>query len=195
MSHHIYHTEAFVLGSANTGEANKYIFLFTRELGVVAGAAQSVRSIASKLRFSLQDFSYTRVDLVKGKQIWRITNAERKDEFANLFADKEKKKVYVKILGLIRRLCSDEEPNEVLFDVLVDSFTFFEKESFTPETLEGFELVVLVHILKNLGYLRDFAGMEEILNMKLSHELFVIAQEKRKLLIAEINHALQESQL
>ncbi len=195
MSHQIYHTDAFVLGSANMGEANKYIFLFTRELGVVGAAAQSVRSIASKLRFSLQDFSYTRVDLVKGKQVWRITNAERQDAFSGIVADKEKMRVYVKLLGVIRRLCSDEEPNGALFELLYQNFSYLAEETFTKETLESFELILLLQMLKNLGYLRTFAGGEEFAHSPMSQALLEKAQEKKGMLIQEINHALKESQL
>ena len=67
--HHIYHTEAFVLGSRNVGEANKMLSLYTRELGLVYAHAQGIRLGKSKLRFGLQDFSHATVDLVQGKDI------------------------------------------------------------------------------------------------------------------------------
>ena len=73
--HHIHHTEAFVLGSSPKGEDSKLLRLYTRELGLVYAHAQAVRKLSSKLRFTLQDFSRASVDLVRGKEIWRVTTA------------------------------------------------------------------------------------------------------------------------
>ncbi|MCE9517782.1 recombination protein O N-terminal domain-containing protein, partial [Candidatus Nomurabacteria bacterium] len=72
--HHIYHTKSFVIGSYNRGEANKILVLYTREMGLVRAVAQGIRLNKSKLRFGLQDFSYASVDLVRGRDIWRVTS-------------------------------------------------------------------------------------------------------------------------
>ena len=55
--HHIYHTEGIILGSRNFGEAGKYYYIFTRDLGMITAGAQGVRKMSSKLRFVLQDFA------------------------------------------------------------------------------------------------------------------------------------------
>ena len=73
--HHIYHTEGIILGSRNFGEAGKHYYIFTRDLGMITATAQGVRKMSSKLRFVLQDFSYIKIDLVQGKNIFRVTNA------------------------------------------------------------------------------------------------------------------------
>ena len=61
MSHYRYKTEAFILGSISTGEANRFIDIFTKELGRIRATARSVREERSKLRFSLQDFSISKI--------------------------------------------------------------------------------------------------------------------------------------
>ncbi len=73
--HHIYHTEGIILGSKNYGETGKYYSIFTRDLGMVYASAQGVRKISSKFRYVLQDFSYVKVDLVRGRDFWRVTSA------------------------------------------------------------------------------------------------------------------------
>ena len=73
--HHLHHTEAYVLGSSPKGEDSKLLRLYTRELGLVYAHAQGVRKLSSKLRFTLQDFSLATVDLVRGREIWRVTTA------------------------------------------------------------------------------------------------------------------------
>jgi hypothetical protein len=73
--YHKHTTFAFVLNVSPSGEKNHFITLFTRGFGMVRAKAQSVRVADSKLRYALQEFSYIEVSLVKGKEIWRITNA------------------------------------------------------------------------------------------------------------------------
>lgn len=195
MSHQIYHTEAFVIGSVSTGEANKFILLFTRELGTVGATAQSVRSIASKLRYSLQDFSYSAIDLVRGKSAWRITNARRHDDFALIFDEPAKLRAYVKVLAYIRRLAAHEEPNEELFDLILGYFRFLAHTDLSATELEDFELATSLGMLGNLGYLRDFAGSAELLATHMSLELLQFVRAKRSMFLREAEAALIGSQL
>ena len=102
--HHIYHTEAFVLGSNQNGEDSKIITLYTKELGLVRAKAQGIRKLASKLRFTLQNFSYAKVDLVRGKEIWRITTASPLDSNTDILCFPEREKVMVHIMSLVARL-------------------------------------------------------------------------------------------
>ena len=82
--HHIYHTEGIILGSRNFGETGKYYSIFTRDLGMISASAQGVRKMSSKLRFVLQDFAYLKIDLVKGKDFWRITNVGKTNKLEKL---------------------------------------------------------------------------------------------------------------
>ena len=75
--YHIHHTEGIILGSKNFGEAGRYYFIFTRDLGMIYASAQGVRKMSSKLRYILQDFSYIKIDLVKGKDFWRVASASK----------------------------------------------------------------------------------------------------------------------
>ena len=82
--HHIHHTEGIILGSKNYGEAGKYFFIFTRELGMIYASAQGVRKITSKLRFILQDYAYVKIDLVAGRDFWRVTSASKTNKLEKL---------------------------------------------------------------------------------------------------------------
>ena len=116
MSHHIYKTEGFVLGSVNIGEANQYLSLFTKDLGLVKATARSVREERSKLRYSLQHFSYSSFSLVRGRNVWRITGAQEKyNIFHDCKGDKEKQQMLARLFSLLQRLLAGEEKNEHLF--------------------------------------------------------------------------------
>ncbi len=101
--HHLYHTEGFVLGSQPFAEANKFFFVFTRELGMVGATAQSIRSLSSKLRYSLQDFDCLHISLVRGRE-WRVTNA-REHELGILFSARPEFRLFrARIFSLLKRL-------------------------------------------------------------------------------------------
>src|SRR3989344_8264244 len=109
--HHIYHTEGIILGSKNFGEAGKYFYIFTRDLGMVTASAQGVRKMSSKLRFILQDFSYTKIDLVSGRNIFRVTSASKVNMLEDITKNPGAIRVFANISRLLKRLLAGVEPN------------------------------------------------------------------------------------
>ncbi len=105
MSHHIYHTEGIVLSGHNTGEANKYVAVFTREMGLIRATVQSIRKSTSKLRYSLQNYSLARVDFVRGRDVWRITSAMPMSLFDTALKDPQKARLVARVVMLLERLC------------------------------------------------------------------------------------------
>ncbi len=87
--HHIYHTEGIILGSKAYGEAGKCYYIFTKDLGMIFASAQGVRKISSKLRYVLQDFSYIKLDLVRGKDFWRLTSASKTNALESIAKNPE----------------------------------------------------------------------------------------------------------
>ncbi len=73
MSYHLYQTKGVVLDSRNIGEENELLFVFTKELGLVSVFAKSIKKAESKLRPSLQKFSWVWLSLIKGKTNIRVT--------------------------------------------------------------------------------------------------------------------------
>ncbi len=72
--HH--HTEAIVVRSEPSGEANKRIWLFTREFGLVIAMVQGVRKPAAKLQSNITDYSVIAADLIRGKNTWRLISSK-----------------------------------------------------------------------------------------------------------------------
>ena len=125
--HHIYHTEGIILGSRSYGEAGKYYYIFTRDLGMIHASAQGVRKMSSKLRYILQDYSYVKVDLVKGKDFWRVTSASKTNLLENLCTKKEAYLVFVNVAKLLKKLLAGEESNVNLFNDLLNGLSMLEK--------------------------------------------------------------------
>src|SRR3989338_10919817 len=112
--HHIYHTEGIILGSGNFGETGKYYSIFTRDLGMINTSAQGVRKISSKLRFVLQDFAYLKIDLVKGKDFWKVTNASKTNMLEGITKNKTNFRIFANISKLLRRLLAGGGPEQNL---------------------------------------------------------------------------------
>ena len=192
--HHIYHTEGLILGSKNYGEAGKYYAIFTRDLGMVHASAQGVRKMSSKLRFVLQDFSYVKIDLVRGKDFWRLTSASKTNKFENISKNFETLKVFVNISRLLKRLLAGEDANKSLFDDLLNGLVILEKYE-TQADLRNIEAIIVLRILNNLGYIGGNESLKNLVKSPFEEELVLKVAENRSKILSEINKALQETHL
>ncbi len=197
MAHHIYTTDAFVLDSIAFGEANSFLYIFTRELGLIGASARSVREIRSKLRYGLQNFCYSSVSFVRGKREWKITSALPKKNLHKIFAeDKDKFLVCAHAMSLIKKLVTGEEKNDRLFDVLSGGFSFLETGDFSKNDLANFECIMMLRILCNLGYLTSDQSLKIFADTdEWGSELLAQMNPLRAVAISEINLAIKESQL
>ena len=115
MSYRIYHTDGYIIESNNSGESNKVFTILTADLGTIIATAQGVRKLQSKLRYSLQDLSFAKFALVRGKDIWRVTGAEK---IVNIYDKKvpiQIRQALARILSFIKRLSPGEVVNKNVF--------------------------------------------------------------------------------
>lgn len=195
--YHIHTTRAIVLTAFGVGEGNKFFTLFTEEFGVIRAKAQNIRSSTSKLRFALQEYSFVNVSLVRGKDIWRITNAE---PLYNLYFElREKNDVFMvcaRMLSLVRRLVPEEGKEEKIFNDFFSLCAYAREESCSLSEIRIAEWLFIVRMLFVLGYVKgtDIGGIcaDEISWNKTY--LDSVAFHKNSALFA-INNALSMSQL
>ena len=192
--HHIYHTEGIILGSRNFGDSGRYYHIFTRDLGMIYASAQGVRKLSSKLRFVLQDFSYVKIDLVKGKDFWRVTSASKSGSLEELTKMPDNFQVFANISRLLRRLLVGEYPNKELFTDLVSGLLILEKAK-TGGELRNIEAVIVLRILNNLGYIGESLELDTLTKSPFGEELVLQAYKHRREVLSEINKALKETHL
>ncbi len=192
--HHIYHTEGIILGSRNFGEAGRYYSIFTKELGMVRASAQGVRKMHSKLRYVLQDFSYIKVDLVRGKDFWRVTSAGKTNELESLTKNPEILKITTNVSRLLKKLLQGEEKNEELFVDLIKGFKLLENK-LDKSYLEGIEMFLVLRILHHLGYIGGDKNIADLVLSPINEELFTAMTTHKKVILNEINKALGETQM
>ena len=192
--YHIHHTEGIILSSKNYGEAGKYYSLLTRDLGLINASAQGVRKISSKLRFVLQDFSYIKVDLVHGKDFWRLTSASKTCKLDELSKNTISFEIFANVARLLKRMLPGELPNAYLFNDLLDGLVFLEKSKIQSEA-ENIEVIIVLRILNNLGYIGNNEMLKNITKSPYEDDLIFEASRSRTKILLEINKAIHETHL
>lgn len=188
----IHSTQAIILQTMNVGEANRFYWLLTRELGLVYATAQSVRKEKSKLNSFLQQYSIVNIEMVHGKDIWRITNARAFEGYSFNNLSKEGQYVVARICNLLKRLIAGQDPNEDLFDEVSRGFNFLYNSVSNQSSLET---MLVLKILHHLGYWEENVLHYPIHVSPLSSESLQDVQENKKKLVKQINESLRQTQL
>lgn len=186
--HTIYQTDCYVLGTLPRGEANEVVFLLTREFGFIPAIAQGVRYLKSKSRYHLQSFKPCAVDLIRGKEFWRITSAR---PAADMYVpdSAEAQSLCARIGAIVRRLHHGEEYTPDTF------FLFQEAIAHVGQVPEReLELVAILKILDIYGYGPDENTLKDIVALPIP-EAVCAAEPITKSLVGHINRALAASHL
>lgn len=194
VSYHVYQTSGFILRSINIGEADRVIFVFTEQFGLLPLSVRAARKASSKLRYALKNYSFVRVAFVRGKNAWRLTDAEEKGCFNPVY-DSERLKTFAGVSALVNRLVHGEGENPVLFAVLAESFCFLQEEGLSEEERHTFEILAMCRVLSALGYASGSLELAPFLSAEVSRAALVKFAPYRKIAAEEVSRALEASQL
>jgi DNA repair protein RecO len=164
-------------------------------MGLVRAVAQGIRLHKSKLRFTLQDFSYVNVDLVRGKELWRVTSARHVSSFPLARASSLSLILMTRVSKLLERLCHGESPSENIFDDFVQALYLLDNENVSSSSREALELHLVLRIMNSLGYVGDSGMLSKYLSASFDEDKTEELLRERQSIIAHINKALNESQL
>ena len=195
MSHHIYHTEAIILGTRPHGEGDRLLYCYTRNLGLVVAHARSIRESRSRLRYALQTFSHAHIDLVRGKHGWKLISATPITSFRALWASQAHRQIVANHSDLTLRLIQGEERHEMLFDDIIKGLTFL-TSLHDKESLRDVGLLLVVRLRHALGY---WGGSG---TYALAAESYTYTEAdlrhlraRRKEIVSAVNESLRSSQL
>ena len=168
MAYQTYITEALVCGSYHRNGADKSFRLFTRDAGMLFATARSVREERSRQRFALQDFSFVRVSLVKGKADWRIGSVEVDHNLFSTATDRQTRGLVVFGVKLLNRFLSGEEPHQEVFEEAKQFFNYVRnaEQLDTEQAMMLFEL----RLLRLLGYVKPTSLLTPLLDSGQSYE-------------------------
>jgi DNA repair protein RecO len=199
--HHIYKTPAIILNSRDMKEADKQLVLLTQDFGLIRAIAQGTRKTESKLRPSIQDYSFTEVALVNGRTGWRLTNAKIDFSISAKIENKKLLKSFAQSLNLIERLVLGES-EDGLFEIVIKFAQFYieyQQQILHTDQIKNLESIFVLNILESLGYVDDNKTPEIVkkeITQKLSIDLInSIEESRRKELNKIINQSIRESGL
>lgn len=195
MHYHTYNTPGLIIAGAPSGEASRYVHVFTKDIGLIGAHVQNARNINSKLRYALDAPARSHVSLVRGKNMWRLVSAVPDKRFYSVFKENpEKQRLCARTFSLIKKLLPGEEPNPELFAAVDEFLDFIEKEE--QNTLKDVEAILVLRILHILGYI-----LENDLTRKFARstgwnsEIVSAMTSQRKEAIQIINESLRETGL
>ncbi len=165
MSHHIYNTKTFVIDSYQSKESDLMINLYTEDFGLICAVAQGVREMKSKLRYSLQELSFGTVALVRGRELWRITNASSEISLFNKGLNNATKIAIAGLLKFVKRFAPGEAKSTDIFETLkqVSSFLFRNQKMISKNEIEVSVLISKLRIMYILGYVKDTFDNKKLL--------------------------------
>ena len=161
MAYEKYNTDALVCGNWDRNTSDKFFLLFTNDFGMVKAVARSVREERSKQRFSLQDFSLSRLSLVPGRSSWYVAGAE---VLSNQFmaTDNRARRTFMhNIMQFLNRFVAYEVAQKQIFNELVNICCFSETMEIDYNSVQA---VCLFRWLYYLGYIEADRAYKAVLN-------------------------------
>jgi DNA repair protein RecO (recombination protein O) len=122
-------TEAVVLKSMNFRDSSKIVTFYTRHYGKLKGIAKGARQMKSKFGAALEPI--TNVSLVLYKKEHRdlqlISQCDTVKTYNRIHSELERMAIALSVLELIHQLAHDEERNDLLYALLVDTLDEIER--------------------------------------------------------------------
>lgn len=141
-------TEAVVLKHSDWGEADRILWLFSRELGKVKAIAKGVRKARSRKAGHLEPFTRVTLMLARGRDLWIITQTETVDAYLQLREDLMQVGYASFVIELLDRFTYEEGENTPLYSLLVDTLHRLDSGDSPALAVRYYEIRLLDH----LGY-------------------------------------------
>jgi recombinational DNA repair protein (RecF pathway) len=189
--HTIHHTEAIVVRSEPSGEANKRVWLFTREFGLVIAMMQGVRKPTAKLQGHVTDYSLITADLIRGKSTWRLVSA---GVLGVPLQGREREplaRVYVRTVSFLERFLVGEGTHEELF-AHVQALGAMIGGPYEARVLDALSLW---KVLVLLGYVAVEEDEEQLFALPLEQAILLVDEGMIKRLIKRATDAIVSSHL
>ncbi len=112
---------AVILRHSSWGEADRLLWLFTRERGKIRAVAKGVRKLHSRKAGHLEPFTHASLQLAMGRDLWIVTQADTVEAFLSIREDLELTAYALYVLELLDRFTYEEGENISLFQLLLDT--------------------------------------------------------------------------
>ena len=122
-------TDAVVLKSMKYRDSSKIVTFYSRRFGKVKGIAKGARQMKNKFGAALEPLSAVSLILYKKDQreLQLISQCDLLETYKNIHSELDRMAVGLSIIELLNQLTHDEEGNEVLYTLLVQSLDELER--------------------------------------------------------------------
>ncbi len=149
-------TEGLVIREFNgVGEADRFITVLTRQKGVIRAAVRGARRIKSRSGPATGLLMFSRLHLVKGRDMYIVEDAQPIETFFGLREDIAKTALAQYFCELSNALCPAEEEAEDALLLLLLALRHLIKDTRPMPLLKA---VVEWRLLAKAGYMADIAG-------------------------------------
>lgn len=190
--HTVHHTEAVIIKTAPSGEANVRVWLFTKEFGLVMAMVQGVRKPGAKLQSHIIDYAYISSDLVKGKDVWRLISASVLHNPSQGRMRDPLLRAYVRTLAMLVRFLAGEGAHEDIFMHLKECMEVVKKGGYDAKI---FDALSLWKIAALLGYIAPREEDKVLLALPLQEAILQVGEQVRARFVQEVQYAMSESHL
>lgn len=155
-------TEAIVLRAVNYRDTSKIVTFYTKRYGKMSAIAKGARNPKSKFGSLFQPLNYLQIVFYRreNRQLQYVSSSDFVKYFKSLTTNVEKLSVAISLIEIVNRVMHDEEENERLFGLLVDSLD--ELNNLSVEAKETSPLNVFIHfglhLAMNLGFAPNFGN-------------------------------------
>jgi DNA repair protein RecO (recombination protein O) len=140
--------EAVILSHRDWGETDRFLGLFTRELGKVHAIAKGARKPQSRKAGHIEPLMRTQLQLARGRDLFIVTQAENIEAYEQLRTDLTLLGYAAYCIELIDRFTYEEGENRPLYDLIINSLQRLSTQPDPMFTVRYFE----IRLLDLLGY-------------------------------------------
>jgi recombinational DNA repair protein (RecF pathway) len=171
--------------------------MLTKDFGLLGVHARGVRKMTSKQRPFLQNLAFSRVSLVRGRNIWRLVHIEESKDSVVTNRTPSERVVASRVGRILRRFIQGEEFNPALFDSIKYGLLHLRKVDIADQGMHTVENLIVLRVLFYLGYVSrdeiDSALLEDTASY--SEESLGCALKNRQIIDSIIYQAVEESGL
>jgi DNA repair protein RecO (recombination protein O) len=144
----LYRVAGIILRRRDMGEADRLLTVFTRDRGKMSLLAKGVRRPASRKAGHIEPFTYTDLLVAKGANLDLVTQAETIEAHRHVREDLWLSSLAYYVAELADAFTQDEDPNSLLFDLLLETLDRLDGGGATALAVRYYEL----HMLGLAGY-------------------------------------------
>ncbi len=159
-------TEGLVLKQVNTVNNRKILVLFTKKFGKISAGTNLGEGGKRKSNLGVRPFTHGRYDIYSNRDSYNVIRAETIKSYYSFGEDVDKYMNVSYLLEFTEKILSQQEPQQKIFNYLINVFDAMEKRKSKYSTLV---IAYQMKVLKELGYMPNLdscviCGTKEMLS-------------------------------